>query len=46
MDPYLRSWCLFVRWLAEVAPSERAFLEGDEWNTRVDAFWREVEARR
>jgi pimeloyl-ACP methyl ester carboxylesterase len=28
MDPYLRSWVLFVRWLAEVAPSERAFLEG------------------
>jgi pimeloyl-ACP methyl ester carboxylesterase len=28
MDPYLRSWLLFVRWLAEVAPSERAFLEG------------------
>jgi pimeloyl-ACP methyl ester carboxylesterase len=27
-DPYLRSWLLFVRWLAEVAPSERAFLEG------------------
>src|SRR4051812_18923417 len=28
MDPYLRSWLLFVRWLFEVAPSERAFLEG------------------
>ncbi len=28
MDPYLRSWALFVRWLVEVAPSERAFLEG------------------
>jgi len=28
MDDYLRSWCLFVRWLVEVAPSERAFLEG------------------
>ncbi len=28
MDPYLRSWCLFVRWLVEAAPSERAFLEG------------------
>lgn len=28
MDPYLRSWVLFVRWLVEVAPSERAFLEG------------------
>jgi pimeloyl-ACP methyl ester carboxylesterase len=27
-DPYLRSWGLFVRWLAEIAPSERAFLEG------------------
>src|ERR687894_65528 len=27
-DPYLRSWILFVRWLVEVAPSERAFLEG------------------
>ncbi|WP_183345871.1 alpha/beta fold hydrolase [Conexibacter arvalis] len=28
MDPYLRSWGLFVRWLVDVAPSERAFLEG------------------
>jgi pimeloyl-ACP methyl ester carboxylesterase len=28
MDAYLRSWLLFVRWLVEVAPSERAFLEG------------------
>jgi 3-oxoadipate enol-lactonase len=28
MDPYLRSWLLFVRRLVEVAPSERAFLEG------------------
>jgi pimeloyl-ACP methyl ester carboxylesterase len=27
-DPYLRSWGLFVRWLADFAPSERAFLEG------------------
>jgi pimeloyl-ACP methyl ester carboxylesterase len=27
-DPYLRKWGQFVRWLAEVAPSERAFLEG------------------
>jgi pimeloyl-ACP methyl ester carboxylesterase len=27
-DPYLRSWGEFVRWLVEVAPSERAFLEG------------------
>ena len=26
-DPYLRSWGRFVRWLVEVAPSERAFLE-------------------
>lgn len=28
MDSYARSWVLFVRWLVEVAPSERAFLEG------------------
>ena len=28
MDFYLRSWALFMRWLVEVAPSERAFLEG------------------
>jgi pimeloyl-ACP methyl ester carboxylesterase len=28
MDQYLRSWGRFVRWLVEVAPSERAFLEG------------------
>ncbi len=28
MDPYLRTWLSFVRWLVEVAPSERAFLEG------------------
>ena len=28
MDPYLRSWLLFVRWLVEVAPTQRAFLEG------------------
>ena len=28
MDPYFRSWLQFVRWLVEVAPSERAFLEG------------------
>lgn len=28
MDSYLRSWLQFVRWLVEVAPSERAFLEG------------------
>jgi len=26
-DPYHRAWGRFVRWLAEVAPSERAFLE-------------------
>jgi pimeloyl-ACP methyl ester carboxylesterase len=28
MDDYFRSWCSFVHWLVEVAPSERAFLEG------------------
>jgi 3-oxoadipate enol-lactonase len=28
LDPYFRSWLLFVRGLVEVAPSERAFLEG------------------
>jgi pimeloyl-ACP methyl ester carboxylesterase len=27
-DRYVRSWAQFVRWLIEVAPSERAFLEG------------------
>jgi len=27
-DRYLRAWMQFVRWLLEVAPSERAFLEG------------------
>src|ERR671924_496283 len=27
-DPYLRAWMQFVSWLVEVAPSERAFLEG------------------
>ena len=27
-DLYLRKWGQFVRWLVEVAPSERAFLEG------------------
>jgi pimeloyl-ACP methyl ester carboxylesterase len=27
-DSFLRSWGHFVRWLLEVAPSERAFLEG------------------
>ena len=38
MDAYLRSWLLFVRWLVEVAPSERAFLEGfflDIYTTRA-----------
>jgi 3-oxoadipate enol-lactonase len=28
MDTALRTWMEFVRWLVEVAPSERAFLEG------------------
>jgi pimeloyl-ACP methyl ester carboxylesterase len=28
MDPYFRSWGRFVRWLVDVAPSERALLEG------------------
>ncbi len=51
MDPYLRSWLLFVRWLVEVAPSERAFLEGfflDIYTARahndgtVEAFIEEV----
>jgi 3-oxoadipate enol-lactonase len=28
MDSYFRTWLLFVRWLVEFAPSERAFLEG------------------
>jgi 3-oxoadipate enol-lactonase len=27
MDPYLHRWGLFVRWLIDAAPSERAFLE-------------------
>jgi pimeloyl-ACP methyl ester carboxylesterase len=27
-DTYLRAWMRFVHWLVEVAPSERAFLEG------------------
>jgi pimeloyl-ACP methyl ester carboxylesterase len=27
-DPYLRSWGLFVRSFVEIAPSERAFVEG------------------
>jgi len=51
MDWYLRSWVLFVRWLVEVAPSERAFLEGfflDIYTARahnegiVDQFIEEV----
>jgi 3-oxoadipate enol-lactonase len=51
MDAYLRSWVLFVRWLVEVAPSERAFLEGfflDIYTARghnegiVDQFIEEV----
>src|SRR5919106_4606697 len=51
MDRYLRTWCLFVRWLVEVAPSERAFLEGfflDIYTARahndgtVDQFIEEV----
>jgi 3-oxoadipate enol-lactonase len=50
-DPYLRSWILFVRWLVEAAPSERAFLEGfflDIYTARahndgtVEAFIEEV----
>jgi pimeloyl-ACP methyl ester carboxylesterase len=50
-DPYLRSWIRFVRWLVEVAPSERAFLEGfflDIYTARahndgtVEAFIEEV----
>jgi pimeloyl-ACP methyl ester carboxylesterase len=28
MDHCFRTWLVFVRWLVEVAPSERAFLEG------------------
>jgi pimeloyl-ACP methyl ester carboxylesterase len=27
MDPYLRSWARFVRWLVDAAPSEEAFLQ-------------------
>jgi pimeloyl-ACP methyl ester carboxylesterase len=51
MDPYFRSWLLFVRWLVELAPSERAFLEGfflDIYTARahndgtVDQFIEEV----
>jgi len=51
LDPYFRSWLLFVRWLVEVAPSERAFLEGfflDIYTPRahndgtVDQFIKEV----
>jgi pimeloyl-ACP methyl ester carboxylesterase len=50
-DPYLRTWLQFVRWLVEVAPSERAFLEGfflDIYTARayndgtVDAYIEEV----
>jgi pimeloyl-ACP methyl ester carboxylesterase len=50
-DAYLRSWAIFVRWLAEVAPSEQAFLEGfflDIYTARahndgtVDQFIKEV----
>jgi pimeloyl-ACP methyl ester carboxylesterase len=50
-DPYLRTWLQFVRWLVEVAPSERAFLEGfflDIYTARayndgtVEAFIEEV----
>lgn len=28
MNTYLRTWALFMRWLVEVAPNERAFHEG------------------
>src|SRR5918996_626403 len=28
MDSYFRSWARFIQWLVEVAPTERAFLEG------------------
>jgi pimeloyl-ACP methyl ester carboxylesterase len=51
MDRYLRTWLLFVRWLVEAAPSERAFLEGfflDIYTARahndgtVEAFIEEV----
>ena len=51
MDAYLRSLCSFVGWLVEVAPSERAFLEGfflDIYTARahnngtVDKFIEEV----
>jgi pimeloyl-ACP methyl ester carboxylesterase len=50
-DTYLRTWMQFVRWLVEVAPSEREFLEGfflDIYTARayndgtVDAFIDEV----
>jgi pimeloyl-ACP methyl ester carboxylesterase len=50
-DTYLRTWMQFVRWLVEVAPSERDFLEGfflDIYTARayndgtVDAFIDEV----
>ncbi len=51
MDRYLRTWGFFVRWLVEVAPSERAFLKGfflDIYTARahndgtVEAFIEEV----
>jgi 3-oxoadipate enol-lactonase len=51
LDPYFRSWLLFIRWLVDVAPSERAFLEGfylDIYTARahndgtVDQFIEEV----
>src|ERR687896_2612006 len=51
LDPYFRSWLMFVRWLVEFAPSERAFLEGfylDIYTDRshndgtVDQFIKEV----
>jgi 3-oxoadipate enol-lactonase len=51
LDRYLRAWLFFVRWLVEVAPSERAFLEGfylDIYTARahndgtVEAFIEEV----
>jgi pimeloyl-ACP methyl ester carboxylesterase len=50
-DPYLRAWMVFAQWLAEVAPSERTFLEGfflDIYTARahndgtVDQFIEEV----
>ncbi|MEV6313808.1 alpha/beta fold hydrolase [Streptomyces sp. NPDC051776] len=50
-DHYLRRWLRFIQWLVEVAPSERAFLEGfflDIYTARahndgtVDQFIEEV----